>query len=224
MRSMIKKNVPWVVLGMLVVTAVVAIWAVISDEMGEIQEKILMTTGTLSGGCILILPCLARTERRYGLHAAWTGVVLISGTAVLTVVIVWVEPDSRAMERAMISGWIASAAAFAAFITLLAKLSKRWAWVQAVTVLLIATLAAELIYSVWVQVDWGEEILATNVILMTLGIISAWVLHVVQWLASRRPGPPGPGRVMCPRCGKACDQQPGDMQCGHCSTVFAVKA
>jgi hypothetical protein len=121
----------------------------------------------------------------------------------------------------MASAWIASAAVFAAFITLLAKSAKAWTWVQAVTVLLIATLAAELIYSVWVQVDWGEEILATNAILMTLGIISASVLHVVQWLASRRLGP---GRVMCPRCGKVCVQQPGDMQCSRCSTVFTVKA
>ena len=130
-------------------------------------------------------------------------------------------PRSKSDPQTVVSGWIASAAAFAAFITLLAKLSKRWAWVQAVTVLLVATLAVELIYSVWVQVDWGEEILSTNAILMTLGIISAWVLHVVQWLASRRPGP---GHVMCPRCGKVCAEQPGDIQCSRCSTVFAVKA
>ena len=221
MRSLIRRNVLWVVLFMLVVTAAVAIWAVFSDEMGEIQEKILITTGTISGACILVLPCLAQTEHRYLRHAAWTGVVLISGTAALTVVVVWIEPGSRAIEKTMASAWIASAATFTAFIALLAKLAKAWTWVQAVTVLLIATLAAELIYSVWVQVDWGEEILATNAILMTLGIISTWVLHVVQWLASRRLRP---GRVMCPRCGKVCVQQSGDMQCSRCSTVFAVKA
>ena len=220
MRSLIKQNILWVVLFMLVVTAVVAIWAVFSDEMGKTQGKILITTGTISGACILMLPCLAQTERRYLRHAAWTGVVVISVTAVLTIVMVWVEPDGRAMEKTVVSGWIASAATFAAFITLLAKPSKGGAWVQAVTVLLIATLAAELIYSVWVQVDWGEEILATNAILMTLGIISAWVLHVAQWLANRRLEP---GRVLCPRCGKVCAQQPGDMQCGRCLTVFAVK-
>jgi len=220
MRSLIKQNVPWVVLFMLVVTAGVAIWAVFSDEMGKIQEKILITTGTISGACILMLPCLGQTERRYLRHAAWTGAVLISGTAVLTIVMVWGEPGSQAMERTVMSGWIASAAAFGAFVTLLAKLTRRWTWVPAVTVLLIVTLAAALIYSVWVQIDWGEEILATNAILMTLGIISAWVLHVAQWLASRRPGP---GRVMCPRCGKVCAEQPGDIQCSRCSTVFAVK-
>ena len=221
MRSLIKQYVLWVVLFMLVVTAGVGIWAVFSDELGDIQRKILITTATISGACILMLPCLAHTERRYLCHAAWTGVVLIAGTALLTIVIVWVEPGSRTMEKTMASGWIASAAAFAAFITLFAKPAKAWTWVQAVTVLLIATLAAEIIYSVWVQVDWGEEILATNAILMTLGIISAWVLHVVQWLASRRPGP---GYLMCPRCGKTCAEEPGDIECTRCSTVFAVKA
>jgi hypothetical protein len=150
----------------------------------------------------------------------WTGVLVISGTAVLTAVVVWCEPGSPTLEKTLGSGCIVSAAAFAAFITLLAKLPQRWAWVPVVTILLISTLAAELVYSVWVQVDWGEEILATNAILMTLGIISAWVLHVVQWLANRRPGP---GRVMCPRCGKVCDEEPGDIQCSRCSTVFAVK-
>jgi hypothetical protein len=223
MRLLTKQNVLWVVLFMLVVTAGVGIWAVFSDEIGEIQEKILITTGTISGACILMLPCLAHTERPYLRHAAWTGVVLILGTAVFTIVMVWVwvEPGNRAMEKTMASGWIASVAAFLAFITLLAKPAKAWAWGQAVTVLLIATLAALVIYSVWVKVDWGEEILATNAILMTLGIISAWVLHVVQWLANRRPGP---GRVMCPRCGKVCALEPGDMQCSRCSTVFAVRA
>ena len=111
-------------------------------------------------------------------------------------------------------------AAFGAFVTLLAKVPKAWTWVQGVTVLLIATLAAELIYAVWADADWGEKILATNAILMTLGVISAWLLHVFQWLARHRPEP---GQVMCPRCGKVRAQQPGDMECSRCSAVFAVK-
>lgn len=216
-----KKNVLWVVLSMLVVTAAVGIWAVFSDHIGKTQEKILLTTGTISAACILMLPCLANTERKYLRHAAWTGVVLILGTAVLTIAVVWIEPGSRVMENVIVSGWVASAAAFAGFITLLANVAEIWTWVKAATVLLTATLAAEIIYSVWVQVDWGEEILATTAILMTLGIISAWMLHVVHWLAS---GQLGPGQVMCPRCGKVCDQQTGDMQCNRCSTVFAVKS
>ena len=77
---------------MLVVTAGVAIWAVFSDEMGEIQEDILVTTATISGVCILMLPCLAHTEPRYLRHAAWAGVVLIVGTGGLTIVLVWLEP------------------------------------------------------------------------------------------------------------------------------------
>ena len=221
MRSLTKQNVLWVVMLMLVVTAGVGIWAVFSDEMGDIQARILITTGTISGACILMLPCLAHTESKYLCHAAWTGVGIILGTALLTIVVVWFEPGIEAMRKTMLSGWIASAAALAAFITLLAKPAKAWTWVQAVTVLLIGTLAAELIYSVWVHVEWGEDILATNAILMTLGIISAWVLHVVQWLASRHPGP---GHVMCPRCGRVCPEQPGDIQCSRCSTVFVVKA
>jgi len=220
MQSLIKQYALWVVLFMLVVTAAVGIWAVFSDEMGEIQEKVLITTATIAGACILMLPCLAHTEGRYLGHAAWTGVVVIAATALLTIVVVWGELLGRVVET-MLSGWIASAAAFTAFITLLAKPAKAWTWVQVVTVFLIATLAAALIYAVWVHVNWGEEILATNAILMTLGIVSAWVLHVVQWLASRRPGP---GYLMCPRCGKLCAEQPGDVQCTHCSTVFVVKS
>ena len=220
MPSLTKQNLLWVVLFMMVITSGVGIWAVFSDEMGDIQVKILLTTSTISGACILMLPCLAHTESKYFRHAAWTGAVLIAGTTVLTMVIVWADLDIEAMFKTTVSGWIASAAAFGAFITLLAKPAKAWTWVQAVTVLLIGTLAAELIYAVWAPVDWGEEILATNAILMTLGIISVWVLHVVQWLASRRPGP---GHVMCPRCGRACPEQPGDIQCSRCSTVFALK-
>ena len=62
MRSLTKQNVLWVVMLMLVVTAGVGIWAVFSDEMGDIQARILITTGTISGACILMLPCLAHTE------------------------------------------------------------------------------------------------------------------------------------------------------------------
>jgi hypothetical protein len=57
--------------------------------MGEIQEDILVTTATISGVCILMLPCLARTEPRYFRHAAWAGVVLIVGTGGPTIVLVW---------------------------------------------------------------------------------------------------------------------------------------
>ncbi len=108
-----KKNVLWVVLSMLVVTAAVGIWAVFSDHIGKTQEKILLTTGIISAACILMLPCLAHTERKYLCHAAWTGVILILGTAVLTIAVVWIEPGSRVMEKVMASGWVASAAAFA---------------------------------------------------------------------------------------------------------------
>jgi hypothetical protein len=221
MPLLTKQNVLWVVLCMLVVTAGVGIWAVFSDEIGDVQERILATTGTISGACILMLPCLAHTESKYLRHAAWTGVGVIVCTTLLTMVVIWREPGDGTMAKTMLSGWIASAAAFAAFITLLAKPAKAWTWVLAVTVFLIAALAAELIYAVWVDVDWGEEILATNAILMTLGIISAWVLHVVHWLATRRPGP---GQVMCPRCGKFCAEQPDDIQCSRCATVFVVKS
>lgn len=221
MRAPNKQTILWVVLLMLAVTAVVGIGAVFSDGIGEIQQKILVTTGTVSGACILMLPCFAHTEHRYLRHSAWSAAAIISATAVLTMLIVWLEPRSRPLEQTMVSGWIVSAAAFAAFITLLAKLAKTWTWVQPVTVLLIATLAASLVYAVWEQVDWGEDILAANAILMTLGIIAAWVLHVVNWLASRRPEP---GHLMCPRCGCVCAEQPGDMQCSRCSTVFAIKA
>ena len=58
-----KKNVLWVVLSMLVVTAAVGIWAVFSDHIGKTQEKILLTTGIISAACILMVPCLAHTER-----------------------------------------------------------------------------------------------------------------------------------------------------------------
>jgi hypothetical protein len=221
MQSLMKQYVLWVVLLTLVVTAAVAIWAVFSDEWGDLQEKILITSGTISGAFILMLPCVAQAEHPYLRPAAWAGVALIVGAAALTLVVVWLEPDSRVTEKMMVSLWIASAAVFTAFVTLLAKLNRAWTWLQAVTVVLITTLAVELIYSVWVQVDWGEEILATNVILVTLGIISAWVLHVVQWLASRRPGP---GQVMCPRCGRVCVEDSGDIKCTRCSTVFVVKA
>jgi hypothetical protein len=221
MGSFIKQSILWVLLLTLVATAGVAIWAVLIGEIGDIPEKVLITCGTVSGACILMLPCLAQTEHKYFRYAAWTSVVLILSTAGLTVIFVWTEPGDLATEKLMGSGWIASAAAFAAFVTLLAKLTKAWTWVQAATVLLIATLAGELIYSVWVQVDTGEKILVTNAILMSLGIISTWVLHVIQWLSSRRPGP---GRVMCPRCGLVCVETPGDMRCSRCSTVFVVKA
>ena len=220
MPLLTKQNLLWVVLFMMVITSGVGIWAVFSDEIGDIQVKILITTSTISGACILMLPCFAHTESKYLCHAAWTGVGVILGTALLTIVIVWFEPGIDAVRKTMFSGWIASGAAFAAFITLLAKPAKAWTWVQAATVFLIATLAAEIIYSVWVDVDWGEEILATNAILMTLGIISTYVLHVVRSLASRRPGP---GQVMCPRCGRVCPEEPGDIQCSHCSAVFVLK-
>jgi hypothetical protein len=68
-----KKNVLWVVLSMLVVTAAVGIWAVFSDHIDKTQEKILLTTGVISAACILMLPCLAHTERKYLRHAAWAG-------------------------------------------------------------------------------------------------------------------------------------------------------
>jgi len=118
-----KRDLLWVVLAMLVVTAGVGIWAIFSDGVGSFKRR-SVTTGTISGACFLALPCLAHTEREYLRHTAWTGIGVISGTAVLTIGGRLVEPRSRPVEQVMASGWIAAAAAFASSITLLARPSR----------------------------------------------------------------------------------------------------
>ncbi|PKD44254.1 hypothetical protein [Rhodohalobacter barkolensis] len=140
-------------IGFLVLTALVAIFAVFSDSFGETQKRILATTFTISIASICAMACAAFIERR---SLVWLGTAGIACSALAGVLLlsgIWnlfVNDFSFKITATFITISIAFAHAF---LLALPELDKRHKWIQPATATTIGLLAILIIVVMWFETE-----------------------------------------------------------------------
>lgn len=140
-------------IGFLVLTALVAIFAVFSDSFGETQKSILATTFTISIASICAMACAAFIERR---SLVWLGTAGIACSALAGVLLlsgIWnlfVSDFSFKITASFITISIAFAHAF---LLALPELDKRYKWIQPATATTIGLLAILIIVVMWFETE-----------------------------------------------------------------------
>ena len=135
------------------VNAGLGIWALLVDDFGEIQGKILTSSFLVSATMVgLLVNAVPMRER-----VLWPLPVIASATStagfVLLIVAVWVEPDSDVWGRTLVSSLtIAGGATLAGLLGLL-RLREWHHIVRQATVIAIGVLCVTIVAVLWAEPD-----------------------------------------------------------------------
>lgn len=140
-------------IGFLVLTALIAIIAVFSNEFGYLQQRILATTFTISIGSICAMSCAAFIERKKMMRLGLTGLITSAITVVLLILVIWSFLKTDMWLKTTASFVTVSFAFAHAFLLALPELEKRHQWVQAVTAFSIFIVAIQIIIAMWLELE-----------------------------------------------------------------------
>ena len=131
----------WLCLAFLVISALVAIAAVMTGDFGDTRIRILATSGTVSAASICAMACAAFRERARVRGLGDLGIALATLAGLTTVVATWIPGfDARTWKTVFALGCAAVAVAHAELLWL-PVLRAGHRWVQVAATALIATLA-----------------------------------------------------------------------------------
>src|SRR5882672_819710 len=85
----VRKILLWSFIGFLSLSALIAIFSVLSHEFGETQIKVLATTFTISAASICAMSCAAFAEKRKMTFVGLAGIAFAASAAVTTVICIW---------------------------------------------------------------------------------------------------------------------------------------
>lgn len=204
------------------VNAVLGIWALLVDDFGEIQGKILTLSFLVSATMVGLLVNAVPLRKR----VLWPLPVIASATSTtgfaLLIAAVWVEPDSEVWGRTLVSSLtIAEGATLAGLLGLL-RLRDRHHVVRQGTVIAIGGLCVTIVAVLWAEPDsdsWLRVIGIESVIVTALALALPAIARFLP------PSPPDACVVrFCPACaaplGPPVPRAP--RQCQACGSEFSV--
>ena len=166
-------------IGFLSLTALVAIFSVLSHQFGETQLKVLLTTFSISAGSICSMSCAAFLERQgakgTGKGVGFAGILAASVAVLLAIVGVWGEVKEAEFWKTTAT-FIVVAVAFAhACLLRLPNLASSHRWTQTVSTILIGFLGVQIVLAVWGEIHDDlyyrfMAVVSVLVVLMTLVI------------------------------------------------------
>lgn len=167
----VRKVLLWSFIGFLSLSALIAIFSVLSHKFGETQIKVLATTFTISAASICAMSCAAFAEKRKMNPVGLTGVFFAASAAVLTVICIWGElTDYWKIDLTLI---VISVAFSHALLLWIPSLAAGHRWTQVVSSIVVAILVAQILYGIWAKVDddgffRGVAVVSIFVVLLTL--------------------------------------------------------
>lgn len=179
-------------LGFLILTALLAIFSILTDSFGRTQAKILGTSSIISVASILAMACAAFLERKRISWLGFSGIAAAVIAAMLSIVAIWAEVDNRDFVRVIMTFVVAAVGMAHAFLLVLPKLDSNQEWVQKASSVTIGTLCTMLIILIWG--DFNSEWYAR--ILGVLGILTGLVTLTVPLMMRLRKETQGTLRTL----------------------------
>lgn len=182
----------WVFIGFLVVTALVAIVAVVSGDFGEFEIKTLVSSVVISGASVCVMVNAIFAERRLQPRLGRGGALLAVAAAGMLLAGIWSERNEDEFWKATVTVVILAVGLAYALLLLLPELRGKQRWVQTTSSLSIGALAGMSIAAIWVEFSegWYIRLLAVAAILVALHTL---VIPVLVWLRRMGDGRGGAG-------------------------------
>ena len=182
--TLIKRRLLQSFICFLALTALIAIISVLSGEFGEIQAKILGTSFTISAASICSMACAAFIEKKQRARLGLSGIGLSVVAAILTIVAMWAEIDSKYYIKTMLTCIVGSVASAHACLLTLPTLQKNHRWIQTTSTGSIAVLVLQILIAIWAEVENEAYFRILAVVAILVGL-ETLVIPILRKLRSK---------------------------------------
>jgi hypothetical protein len=164
----IRKLFLYLLIASVAISAVIGIVVIVLGDFGEFETRVLLTTITITVTSILGLACGACFEagRLRSIPLVGIGFAVIS--AALWMVMIWAEhTDNDLFGRSVITATLLAVACSHISLLSLARLDPRFLWSKWAVHIVVWSLTALILWSVWFKVDPSEPLIAR-----TMGVLA----------------------------------------------------
>ncbi len=225
-RRTLHRGALQVVLVSVAASALMGSYAVLSEDFGDAEARLLFSTLSVFGTSMIVLACGVAWERgRLGVVPP-LGIALGVVGLVLLLVVIWAEPDTDndALGRGLLTEMTLALAATHASLVGIFGVGRRYASAPIAAYALNALLTATSILWIWWEPDWGDAFGRWYGTLVVLLIATTIAIPVLRRLGGPEAAPPPEATLarFCPNCGTALEP-PGAPGCASCGTSFEVR-
>ena len=226
-RWSLKRSLLHTVIGALVLSALVGVYVLLFGTFGKTEERILLTTLSISYFSVTSLACAAAFEKKRHPLLSVPGLVLGIAGFLLFIPGIWADwwRFSAFAKTSIIVGVFSFSFAQACLLSL-ATLERRLAWVFCAAVVFIMALAG-MISAMVIWEPKGEWIVR---IAGAVGIFDGCLslcVPILHRLGGRQAAPTAETfkqiELVCPRCGQRGIHPLGRIECPQCSLVLTVQ-
>jgi hypothetical protein len=198
-----------------------------SNGLGEVGWRVIYTTVALTVAGFALLPCVVAWESgRLGRKPWLAAGIAICNVAAGGVILagIWTSAESE-------SFWQPAATLIAIALTLcygcllsLVALRAGHIWLRLFALALAATLASEVVATIWNEDLWSDAYIRTLAITAILMLTSSILLPVMQRISRQQePGSAPMAANFCPVCGAAISASTGSASCSGCGSRFRIE-
>jgi hypothetical protein len=215
-----------VMLASVAASALMGSYAVLREDFGETEGKLLLSTLSVFGTSMIVLACGVAWERgRLGVVPP-LGVALGLLGLVLLLFVIWAEPDtdSEVLGRGLLTEITLALAATHASLVGIFGVGRRYALAPIGAYALNALLTATSILWIWWEPDWDDAFGRWYGTLIVLLIAVTIAIPVLRRLEGSEVAAARAGTLarFCPHCGAELEPE-GASRCAACGAAFEVR-
>lgn len=208
--------------------AAVGIYCLLVGQTTRNTERILLTAASFAGTSILALLSVPKSQIRWRL-VGYAGVAAAAIALGLSVIGIWIDPNWRSNFWKMLGvSWVCAVALPHLNMMSLARLRSQWNWVRTGTVIVVAALALQIIFTLVLDIHAGDEWergMGILGIAAACGTIAVPILHKVSAIRLREAVKTTELtlQMTCPRCGKGQSLSVGKSKCAECGLGISIE-
>ena len=182
----LRKAFLFLLIGSVAICALLGIGVILFGTFGELEQKILGTTFTITCTSILGLACGAYYEAKGAKALPFAGISFALISAVMVIFLIWAHRDTGDIfAKSTVTATMLAATCSLLSLVSLAKLDRRFAWSRYLVIFASVVLDAILLWLLWYEPQGESEVVSRTIGVLSIVIASVTIVTPVFHKLSR---------------------------------------
>ncbi len=222
-----KRVALYIFVGSVAVSALLAVYALLSGSFGDLEAKLLVTALCVSGGSITAMACFPAMERKRLGYAPRIGIVAAAIGYGVFILMMWAESEAEELAKFAATAVCAGTAIGYCSLLSLVQLAHRYRWILAFGFACAGALACLLTVLIWNDFDELDTLwrwIGVVSVLLCAATVIAPIFHRLSRSESGdAPVDFEPMLRFCPHCGAAATPKAEETTtCRQCAVRYSV--